>query len=347
MFKIQKITYKNEKGEWKMKKRILATMMAVVFSLLAVFPQATAKAEENYTYLLEATYGLLDGVNTTSCDYTVISDKIQKAYVDFMSEYAKEMKVTLTSMTDYKTSEFTITAQDWVYNSEMQGYLCTVEALFGADTYVITVSSDEYVEYLIMVTAEEAAPTLNTSKLTITAGQKSKLSVYDAAGTVTWSSNKKSVATVTDNGVVKAKKAGKAVITAKVDGYELKCNVVVKKNVYTAPKLTYLDCEYDCVTIAVTKAEYKKGKLVCKVHFVNKKSTKTTYIQNFVIKITDENGKVIAKQKYNKVNMAIPAYGEKTKTFTIKKKNVKKKKADLRCAKTKLSGVSHHVGYYY
>ncbi|MBQ3601476.1 MAG: SLAP domain-containing protein [Lachnospiraceae bacterium] len=330
-----------------MKKRILATMMAVVFSLLAVFPQATAKAEENYTYLLEVTYGLLDGVNTTSCDYTVISDKIQKAYVDFMSEYAKEMKVTLTSMTDYKTSEFTITAQDWVYNSEMQGYLCTVEALFGADTYVITVSSDEYVEYLIMVTAEEAAPTLNTSKLTITAGQKSKLSVYDAAGTVTWSSNKKSVATVTDNGVVKAKKAGKAVITAKVDGYELKCNVVVKKNVYTAAKLTYLDCEYDCVTIAVTKAEYKKGKLVCKVHFVNKKSTKTTYIQNFVIKITDENGKVIAKQKYKKVNMAIPAYGEKTKTFTIKKKNVKKKKADLRCAKTKLSGVSHHVGYYY
>ena len=202
-----------------MKKRILATMMAVVFSLLAVFPQATAKAEENYTYLLEVTYGLLDGVNTTSCDYTVISDKIQKAYVDFMSEYAKEMEVTLTSMTDYKTSEFTITAQDWVYNSEIQGYLCSVEALFGADTYVITVSSDEYVEYLIMVTAEEAAPTLNTSKLTITAGQKSKLSVYDAAGTVTWSSNKKSVATVDEDGVVTAKKKGTAIIKAVVTCY--------------------------------------------------------------------------------------------------------------------------------
>ena len=44
-----------------------------------------------------------------------------------------------------------------------------------------------------------------------------------------WSSNKKAVATVSKKGVVKAKKIGKAVITAKVGDKKLKCRVTVKK----------------------------------------------------------------------------------------------------------------------
>ena len=44
---------------------------------------------------------------------------------------------------------------------------------------------------------------------------------------IKWSSSRKTVASVNKNGLVKAKKAGKAVITAKIAGRKLKCNVTV------------------------------------------------------------------------------------------------------------------------
>ena len=75
------------------------------------------------------------------------------------------------------------------------------------------------------------APELNVKKLAIQPKQKSshKTSWNKREGAV-FSSNK-SVAAVTAKGVIKAKKKGKAVITAKVRGEEYKCKVTVKKNV--------------------------------------------------------------------------------------------------------------------
>ena len=46
---------------------------------------------------------------------------------------------------------------------------------------------------------------------------------------VKWSSSKKSIATVSKKGKVRAKKAGKTVITAKVGSKNLKCRITVKK----------------------------------------------------------------------------------------------------------------------
>ena len=68
---------------------------------------------------------------------------------------------------------------------------------------------------------------LNKSKLTLYVGKTSKLKVKGAKK-VKWSSNKKSVATVSSKGVVRAKKAGKAKITAKVGKKKYTCNVTVK-----------------------------------------------------------------------------------------------------------------------
>lgn len=71
---------------------------------------------------------------------------------------------------------------------------------------------------------------LNSKKITLSVGQSKKLKVSNANGkNIKWSSSKKSVASVNKNGLVKAKKAGKAVITASVSGKKLKCNVVVHK----------------------------------------------------------------------------------------------------------------------
>lgn len=85
--------------------------------------------------------------------------------------------------------------------------------------------------------------TLNASKKTLTAGQKFTLKVKKvkpakANKKVTWKSSKKSVATVSSKGVVKAKKAGKATITAtskKNKKVKATCKITVK-NSSTTPK---------------------------------------------------------------------------------------------------------------
>ena len=73
-------------------------------------------------------------------------------------------------------------------------------------------------------------PTLNKSKLTLQKGKKYTLKLKNAnASNVKWKSSKKSVATVSDKGVVKAKKNGKTTITATYKGKTYKCTVKVAK----------------------------------------------------------------------------------------------------------------------
>lgn len=76
---------------------------------------------------------------------------------------------------------------------------------------------------------EAASANLNKKKLTLKAGSTYTLKVKKASGKVTWSSSKKSVATVSSKGKVKAIKAGKAKITAKTGSQKLICNVTVQK----------------------------------------------------------------------------------------------------------------------
>ena len=81
-----------------------------------------------------------------------------------------------------------------------------------------------------------AAPSLDITQVTLSVGEKVELTVCDADKAVKWSSSNRKVATVSRKGVVKAKKKGKAKITAKVGKKRLTCRVKVvngksKKNV--------------------------------------------------------------------------------------------------------------------
>ncbi len=69
---------------------------------------------------------------------------------------------------------------------------------------------------------------ISQKKLTLKVGQKKKLKVKRVKGKIKWTSNKKKVAVVSAKGVVRARKKGKAVITAKVAGKKYKCKVTVK-----------------------------------------------------------------------------------------------------------------------
>ena len=70
---------------------------------------------------------------------------------------------------------------------------------------------------------------ISKSSLTLKVGQSKKLTLKNAKGKVKWSSLKKSVATVDKKGVVKAKKAGTAVIVATHMAKSYMCTVTVKK----------------------------------------------------------------------------------------------------------------------
>ena len=77
----------------------------------------------------------------------------------------------------------------------------------------------------------KAAPQLNYKKVTLVQGKKKRLKVKNLkkGRKVKWYSTKKSVATVSKKGVVKAKKKGKATIVAKVGKKKYRCKVTVKK----------------------------------------------------------------------------------------------------------------------
>ncbi|MFQ9508664.1 MAG: Ig-like domain-containing protein [Clostridium sp.] len=87
---------------------------------------------------------------------------------------------------------------------------------------------------------------ISKKSVTLVVGKKVTIKVKNApkGKKVTWSSNKKKVATVNKKGVVTAKKAGKANITAKVAGKKYICKITVKKksakNSTATPKTTVL-----------------------------------------------------------------------------------------------------------
>lgn len=81
------------------------------------------------------------------------------------------------------------------------------------------------------VVCEAATIKLSASKKTLEVGKSFTLQVKGTKKKVTWSTSKKSVATVSQKGKVTAKKAGTATITAKVGGKSYKCKVTVKNPV--------------------------------------------------------------------------------------------------------------------
>ena len=153
--------------------------------------------------------------------------------------------------------------------------------------------------------------TLNKTKLTLGAKEKFTLKATitprNAANkTVKWTSSKKSVATVSSKGVVTAKKTGKAVISAKVDGITKKCTITVKK----APKKISLNAK---------KKTLKKGKkFQIKVKLPkNTASCKITYkTSNKKVATVSASGKVTAKKK-GKATITVTTFNKKKATLKI------------------------------
>lgn len=81
---------------------------------------------------------------------------------------------------------------------------------------------------LVMPVQAQAAVKINKKTASVTAGKTVQLKISGTTKKVKWSSNKTSVAMVTQKGKVTAKKKGTATITAKVGNKKYTCKVTVK-----------------------------------------------------------------------------------------------------------------------
>ena len=91
----------------------------------------------------------------------------------------------------------------------------TISATYGNKTYSCTVTVKD--------------PYLNTTKVTLTQGYSTFLSLLNAkTSDVKWTTTDKSVAAVSQTGMIQAKKKGTATISATVGGKKYSCKVTVK-----------------------------------------------------------------------------------------------------------------------
>ncbi len=131
------------------------------------------------------------------------------------------------------------------------------------------------------VTVKKPSVKLNKTKVSLYRRGKIKLTVTASSkSTPKWKSNKKSVATVDDEGNVTAVKNGSAIITATVDGVSRTCEVFVKK-----PAICFAE---DAITISVGE----RYKLQADVSSGNRPAYSSS---NTSIASVDENGIICGK----------------------------------------------------
>ena len=244
-----------------------------------------------------------------------------------------------------------------VYEDELDALMIPSESMLGSynmnkiGTQTITVSlGSKSVSFSILVKEIPATSIkLNVSSANIQKGktQTLKATVLPAKATyktVTWSSQNPAIATVDANGVVKAKKAGSTVITAKTkNGLTARCIVNVK---VPAVKV-YLDRSEDTV---------EQGKrITLKATVSPLDSTDAVYWESAdeTVAVVSAKGVVTAKKAGTTKIYAITDSGAyKTYTITVKA-SVKNKAIELKSltaqknkkAKVKYSSVKGATGY--
>ncbi len=132
--------------------------------------------------------------------------------------------------------------------------------------------------------------TLNKTKANINAGESLRLSLQNAEGNVQWKSKKPSIATVSKNGIVKAKKVGEVKIQAIYAGKTYNCKLIVKP---AFKKGTwYSDANKKCY-IRIQKVQNRKMRISIRLPYITKKNVTAAVKPNgkvatFVVRCADK-----------------------------------------------------------
>lgn len=175
---------------------MIASLSIVLFSIL--YPQITAKAADSFGFVL-------------------------------LNHYARELDIGdsfyLTALTSDGKKPTWRSSDSSVVSVNTYGKVTAKKA----GTAIVTVkikNGEASCKILVNKTTIE----LNHEKLSLDNGSTVRLTADVSTGApVKWHSQKKSVATVSEDGVVTAKKPGETTITATADGTKVTCKVTVKQ----------------------------------------------------------------------------------------------------------------------
>lgn len=328
----------------------MVAALAVAFTAVVVTDVTTAEAAEYDTlYLSSAAESAVAGVEQK---YPIEVSKTGDLYFTLYTQAPVNYTITIYNSAgtalDINGNPFQVSSGDsrWTYVEQLGLYAYDdgpISLSNGDYTYAIKFDSDT--QYMFQIDQEKASAKISQTKATITTGFTKKLTVSGSKVTK-WSSNKKTVATVDAKGKVTAKKTGKATISAKCEnGQTVKCVVTVKANKYSKSRPTTSDVSYGSCAMSAYSASFdSKGNLVIKTRFVNNDYYKVSALENIKIVVRDGNGKLVGQYKAKKKSVSIPSHSTKDMSFTIKKADLKKKKADLRNCKITCDGT--YVYYY-
>lgn len=171
-------------------------------------------------------------------------------------------------------------------------------------------------------TTVQAAVKLNKKSVTLIKGQSTTLKISGTKKKVKWSSDKKTVATVTQKGKVTAKKTGTAKITAKIGSKKYTCTVKVQTPKLSKTKATVT--AGDTYTLKLSGTDQK----------ITWKSSKTS------VATVNSKGVITAKKAGTAKITATVLKKKYTCTVTVKKKtssNVSVEKFDAEKAKKNIS----------
>ena len=159
--------------------------------------------------------------------------------------------------------------------------------------------------YLPLDTVDAATMKLNKSKVTVFVGKTVNLKMQGTSKKVTWTSNNKSIATVS-KGKITGKKAGTATVTAKVAGQKFTCKVTVKKPYLNKKKATVYVGKTVKLKLngAKVKSFTSKNKAVATVNQYGKVTAKKKGTAKIVVK--DTKGRLY----YCTVTVKKPASGQ-------------------------------------
>lgn len=159
---------------------------------------------------------------------------------------------------------------------------------------------------VIVMPVSASAAKLNKKSISLNVGKTYTLKATGTKGKITWTSNKKSVATVSSKGIVKAKKKGTAVITTKYGkNKKLTCKVTVKQPVKS-------------IKLNKTSATLKKGSSL-----TLKAAVAPNSANNKAVTWSSSNKKVATVSSKG----VVKAVGNGTATITVKAKDGSGKKA--------------------
>ena len=159
---------------------------------------------------------------------------------------------------------------------------------------------------VIVMPVSASAAKLNKKSISLNVGKTYTLKATGTKGKITWTSNKKSVATVSSKGIVKAKKKGTAVITAKYGkSKKFTCKVTVKQPVKS-------------IKLNNTSVTLKKGSSL-----TLKAAIAPSSANNKAVTWSSSNKKVATVSSKG----VVKAVGNGTATITVKAKDGSGKKA--------------------